>query len=109
MRLAAGRAAGRPAVAAAAGVAAAAAAVAGTGAYGSAEDWEDVAGGALGEGGDGMSEADAAAIAAALAEDERAGDDEMNVEDIDPTAAMRFDPYCEWRATLFVRRGSWSL
>ncbi|GIL72509.1 hypothetical protein Vretifemale_2865, partial [Volvox reticuliferus] len=52
--------------------------VASTGAYGSAKDWA-------------VSESDAAAIAAALAEDPDV-DEGLDAELLDPTAGMRYDP-----------------
>lgn len=43
-----------------------------------------------------MSEADAAAVAAVLAEDEQHGEEAAwDVMDLDPTAAMRWDPHGE--------------
>ncbi|PNH12709.1 DNA repair protein UVH3 [Tetrabaena socialis] len=77
--------------AAAAAVAAAAAAGwpgggGGTGAYGTAADDARVGESSVLEG---LSEADAAAIAAAMAEDEAAGGE---ADEIDPSAGMRYDP-----------------
>ncbi len=69
------------------------------GAYGSAADYEDVEWeeGGPPEGRDAaMSEADAAAVAAVLAEDEQHGEEAAgDVMDLDPTAAMRWDPHGE--------------
>ncbi len=66
------------------------------GAYGSAADYEDVE----------WEEADAAAVAAVLAEDEQHGEEAAwDVMDLDPAAAMRYDPHGEG----VVPRGARSL
>ncbi len=68
------------------------------GAHGSAADYADV--------GAAMSGADAAAVAAVLAEDEQHGEEAAwDVMDLDPAAAMRYDPHGEG----VVPRGARSL